>query len=88
MFMPMQHILEFMLGNIHTAGSKFNKNKKKSYTTVSTVNVFYFPFRRRDSQKQIIKKYGLPELHPNYYITAMDQLYIHLKKKDPNSKVA
>ena len=93
MMMSMQHLLEFMLGNIHTAGTKFNENKNKLlyhevYTTVSTVNILYFNFRRRDAQKRIIKKYGLPDLHPNYYITAMDQFYIHLKRKYPNSKVA
>ena len=44
-------------------------------------------FRRQDAQKKIVKKYGLPDLNPNYYITAMDQILTHVKKRNPSLRV-
>ena len=43
--------------------------------------------RRKDAQKRMVHKYRLPELNPNYYITAMDLYMQHFKKKDPLTKV-
>ena len=44
-------------------------------------------YRRQDAQKKIVKKYGLPDLNPNYYITAMDQILTHITKGNPSSRV-
>ena len=44
-------------------------------------------YRKQDAQKKIVKKYGLPDLNPNYYITAMDQILTHVTKGNPSSRV-
>ena len=43
--------------------------------------------RRRDAQKRIIQKHRLPQLNPNYYITAMDEYIHYFKRTDPSAKV-